>query len=364
MFHKKNMLYLHSNFQQTLYSQPSFNMKLKHHILLHSVFWLLFLGLPITSSIITEMGHPGLFEYLFVFGLTNILNFYICFLFINKNVMKSTQTLRYMWWLIPVVIVFTAIRFYAGQVLDHYYAKPDDEIVAWYIDIMQYFVTTLIYTVISLLITFFVGWIKAQKQKDELEKQSQQAEIALLRSQINPHFLFNTLNNLYSLVYRKSDEAPGALMKLSDILRYMLYESNTEKVFLEKEITYIKSYIELQQLRINTPNFIKFDLKGQTEGKLIPPMLLITFIENAFKHGSKSVEAPGIIININCEGSRFFFEITSFLSENENQSKDPQKGIGMQNVKRRLEITYPGKHELTAGIEGNTYHVKLILKEL
>jgi two-component system LytT family sensor kinase len=215
-----------------------------------------------------------------------------------------------------------------------------------------------------LLITFFVGWIKAQKQKDELEKQSQQAEIALLRSQINPHFLFNTLNNLYSLVYRKSDEAPGALMKLSDILRYMLYESNTEKVLLEKEITYIKSYIELQQLRITTPNFIQFTLKGAPEGKLIPPMLLITFIENAFKHGNKNVDAPGIIINIDCEGGSFLFDIKSYLNESEVQTKDPQQGIGMQNVKRRLELTYRGKHELFAGIEGNTYHVKLNLKEL
>jgi two-component system, LytTR family, sensor kinase len=339
-------------------------MKLKHHILLHSVFWLLFLGLPITSSAISEMGHPGLFEYLFTFGLMNILNFYTCFFFINKNVMKDTQSLRYLWWLLPVLIIFTTLRFYAGQVLDHYYAKPEDQQVMWYIDVIGYFVTTMVYTVISLLITFFVGWIKAQKQKDELEKQSQQAEIALLRSQINPHFLFNTLNNLYSLVYRKSDEAPGALMKLSDILRYMLYESNTDKVYLEKEITYIRSYIELQQLRINTPNFIDFELKGNIEGKLIPPMLLITFIENAFKHGSKSVEAPGIIIHIDCEGQGFVFKIKSYIADTEPMTKDPQKGIGTQNVKRRLELTYPGKHELIAGIYENTYQVKLILKEL
>jgi LytS/YehU family sensor histidine kinase len=339
-------------------------MKLKHHILLHSVFWLLFLGLPVTSSIISEKDQPGLIQYLIAFGVLNILNFYSCFFLTNKKVMQNSKSLSYIWWVVPIIFVFATLRYYTGTVIDHYYENLEQIKVAWYIDFLQYTITSLVYTVISVLITFFVGWIQSQKQKDELEKQSQQAEIALLRSQINPHFLFNTLNNLYSLVYRKSDEAPGALMRLSDILRYMLYESNTEKVNLEKEITYIKSYIELQQLRINTPNFISFNLEGCPQNKLIPPMLLITFIENAFKHGSKGVEAPGIIINIDCSKGQLLFEVTNYLQESEAVSKDPQKGIGMQNVKRRLELTYPGKYELTTGIVNNTFNVKLILKEL
>jgi len=339
-------------------------MKLKYQILLHSIFWLLFMGLPITRDIMFDSNVPGLGYMFLVFGLTNILNFYICFFFINQYVLKNTSSLKYLWWLLPVVIGFTVFRYYSGVLLDHYFPDPEDKHYAWYMYMMQDFINTLVYTVISLLIAFFVGWVQTQKQKDELTKQNQQAEIALLRSQINPHFLFNTLNNLYSLVYRKSDEAPGALMKLSDILRYMLYESNTDKVFLEKEIIYIRSYIELQQLRIKTPNFIKFTLKGEPDGKLIPPMLLITFIENAFKHGCKNVEAPGIIINMDCSDSQFNFEITSYLVEREQFNKDPQKGIGLQNVKRRLELTYPGKHDLVVTAGPATFNVKLSLKEL
>lgn len=339
-------------------------MKLKYQILLHSMFWLIFLGLPITQDVMLERDHPGLIYIVLTFGLLNILNFYSCFFFINRYVLKSARSLRYLWWLIPLIIGFTLLRFYSGQVLEHYFAQPDDKHYAWYMYMIQDFINTMVYSVLSLMIAFFVGWLTTSKQKDELTKQSQQAEIALLRSQINPHFLFNTLNNLYSLVYRKSDQAPGALMKLSDILRYMLYESNTEKVHLEKEIAYIKSYIELQQLRIKTPNFIQFTLEGDPENKLIPPMLLITFIENAFKHGSKNIEAPGIIINMDCRDSQFNFEITNHLTDNDARTKDPQKGIGLQNVKRRLELMYPGKHELVVNITPQNYNVKLSLKEL
>lgn len=356
---KKKSVYIY-----ILKNQNNYLMKLKHHILLHSLFWLLFLGLPITTSIITQMEHPGLEIYLLVYGAMNILNFYTCFTFVSKNVIKSMRALKYLWWLVPVLIIFTILRHYSGEILDYYYVYPDEDKYPWYIGMMQYFVTTLIYTVISVMISFFVGWIKAQQQKDELQKQSQQAEIALLRSQINPHFLFNTLNNLYSLVYRKSDEAPGALMKLSDILRYVLYECNTDKVSLKKELTYIQSYIELQQMRINTQNFIQFNITGNPEGKRISPMLLTTFIENAIKHGNKNVKAPGIIIDINCEDRIFKLQIINYLSENESINKDPQKGIGMQNVRRRLELIYPERHELSINIRQNAYYVKLTLLEL
>jgi two-component system, LytTR family, sensor kinase len=153
-------------------------------------------------------------------------------------------------------------------------------------------------------------------------------------------------------------------MKLSEILRYMLYNSNTEKVLLEKEITYIRSFIELQQLRLSTPNFIKLDVQGSVEGKLIPPMLLITFVENAFKHGSKNIPAPGIIIAIHCIDDEFTFEITSYIANGQMQNKDPHKGIGLQNVKRRLELLYPGRHDLLVGYGEDKFYVKLRIDEL
>jgi two-component system, LytTR family, sensor kinase len=339
-------------------------MKLKHHILLHTLFWLLFLGLPLTSALLSEKDSPGLYPYLILFGSINILNFYTCYFLISRFVLKSSRSLKNLWILIPVIIVFASLRMLGEAFVGYLSHTTDSQPMFWYIALIRHCINTLIYTVISLLITFFVGWVSAQKQKDELEKQNQRSELALLRSQINPHFLFNTLNNLYSLVYRKSDDAPGALMKLSEILRYMLHDSNAEKVPMEKEITYIRSYIELQQLRLSTPNFIELDVRGNVEGKLIPPMLLITFIENAFKHGSKNIPAPGIIISIHCIEDEFTFEITSYLVNGQVQQKDPQKGIGLQNVKRRLELLYPGRHDLLVGLGENKFYVKLRIDEL
>ncbi len=339
-------------------------MKLKYQIILHTIFWVLFMGLPVTRDLMFDRHQPGLGYMILIFGLTNVVNFYTCFFFINQYVLRNTKGLRFLWWLLPFVIIFTLLRYYSGQWVISYFPDPEDKEYGWYLYIIQDFINTLVYTVISLLITFFVGWLQTQKQKDELIQQKQEAEIALLRSQINPHFLFNTLNNLYSLVYRKSDDAPGALMKLSDILRYMLYESNTGKVALDKELTYITSYIELQQLRLQKPNFIRVNLQGDPHGKLIAPMVLITFIENAFKHGSKQVESPGIMINIDCRDTKFEFEITSYLNDGQQTHKDPQKGIGLQNVKRRLELIYPGRHTLAVNVREQTFQVKLSLTEL
>jgi two-component system, LytTR family, sensor kinase len=338
-------------------------MKLKHHILLHSVFWILFLGLPIASAVLAEKESPGLIPDLIMFGIITVLNFYTCYFIIIHYILKNTRSLKFLWLLLPVLVLFTGLRSVGEHVITYYYIaemKP----YAWYLEIIRHFVNTLIYTVVSLLITFFVGWVNVQKQKDELVKQNQQAELDLLRSQINPHFLFNTLNNLYSLVYSKSEEAPGALMKLSEILRYMLYDSNAEKVKLEKEITYIRSFIELQQLRLSTPDFIKFTVDGNLEDRLIPPMLLITFVENAFKHGNKNVPAPGIIVSIKNFKDEFVFEITSYLVSGQLQNKDPNKGIGLQNVKRRLELMYPGHHDLAVGLSEDKFHVKLRIDEL
>ena len=171
--------------------------------------------------------------------------------------------------------------------------------------------------------------------------QSQASELALLRSQVNPHFLFNTLNNIYSLVCKKSPDAPEAIMKLSSIMRYMLYDANTDIVLLEKEIEYLESFIELQKLRIRHTDFVELRIEGVVGNKTIAPMLLIPFVENAFKHGSKIGPLPGIRIHLIAAPHQMIFEVTNHLKKNLLGTKDTIGGIGLQNIKRRLEILYP-----------------------
>jgi ligand-binding sensor domain-containing protein len=202
---------------------------------------------------------------------------------------------------------------------------------------------------------------QAKRLRYELDTQNQTSEQALLRSQINPHFLFNTLNNIYSLVYQKSANAPEALMKLSDIMRYMLYDTSSDMVLLDKEVQYLRSFIDLHTLRLKNKDFVSFDVVGDPSGKQIAPMLLIAFVENAFKHGNKSVPSPGIQIMLDCMADKIRFSVKNF--KNTSAAKDSLGGIGLTNVKRRLELIYHDKYKLEINDLDDKFEVDLIIKE-
>jgi hypothetical protein len=218
-----------------------------------------------------------------------------------------------------------------------------------------------IYCIYALLIQLAIGWFDTQKLRTELLLEKQSGELALLRSQINPHFLFNTLNNIYSLVYKKSEDAPEAVMKMSSIMRYMLYDATTDNVLLEKEIEYLKSFIELEKLRIRHKDFVELTISGNVEGRTIAPMLLIPFVENAFKHGSRSVASPGILINLDIGSHEIRFDVSNHIRKNPAISRDQVGGIGLTNIRRRLNLLYPGKHQLIINSGDELFHVTLIL---
>lgn len=199
---------------------------------------------------------------------------------------------------------------------------------------------------------------QARQLKTELTNQNAVSEMGLLKSQVNPHFLFNTLNNIYSLVYQKSEDAPSAVMRLSELMRYMVYDTNTDNVALEKEINYLKSFIELQLLRLRNKDFAEFNIEGNIYGKTIAPMLLIPFVENAFKHGNKKAANPGIVINLTIEDKSIRFDVTNYY-QNGAVNKDEIGGIGIENVKRRLELIHPNSHVLNISQTENQYKTHL-----
>ncbi|HEX2935961.1 MAG TPA: two-component regulator propeller domain-containing protein [Bacteroidales bacterium] len=205
--------------------------------------------------------------------------------------------------------------------------------------------------------------LQAGQLKKELTNQNAVSEMGLLKSQINPHFLFNTLNNIYSLVYQKSEDAPSAVMRLSELMRYMVYETNSVKVALEKEINYLKSFIELQLLRLRNKDYAEFNIEGNIYGKTIAPMLLIPFVENAFKHGNKKAPNPGIIINLAIEDKGIRFDVTNYY-QNGAVNKDEIGGIGIENVKRRLELIHPNSHVLNISQTESQYktHLEITLQ--
>jgi len=204
---------------------------------------------------------------------------------------------------------------------------------------------------------YFVRYSRYKELSEkEAQLQNRQSELAFLRSQINPHFLFNNLNNIYSLVFYKSEQALAAIAGLSELLRYMLYDT-TEAVALAVEVSYIDQYIALQQLRFETPPAVEFTKTGGMDGIVIAPLLFIPFVENAFKHGDAQA-ANWLKIGIVVESGRL-----TFLCINKKSANiiSPDGGIGIDNVKRRLLLLYPGKHRLDITNDEDLFTVKLQL---
>jgi sensor histidine kinase YesM len=188
-----------------------------------------------------------------------------------------------------------------------------------------------------------------------------ETELILLKSQIHPHFLFNTLNNLYSLALEKSDKTPDLIIRLSDMLSYIIYDCNSEKVPLVKEIDFIKSFLELQKVRYDTCD-IAFNVEGELINRQIAPMILHTFIDNSFKHGAdKDSGNPWIKISISVTGGILFFTIINSIRVNDEQVPKVA-GIGISNAKKRLELIYRGRHDLDINNSDNRYSVFLKLE--
>ncbi len=221
----------------------------------------------------------------------------------------------------------------------------------------QYVLYIIVYTVYGIGFYFIRYAYFQELQQKELELQSRQSELSFLRSQINPHFLFNTLNNIYSLVYLQSPKALETITGFSDIMRYMLYDS-TRDVALAMEVTYIEKYIGLQQLKNAEPPTVVFTKKGDMEHTYLPPLLLIPFVENAFKHGELSGPDDKLELAVTNGDKQTVFYCHNKIA---NSKKDATGGIGLKNVQRRLELLFPGKHVLEI-INGPIYFtVKLKL---
>lgn len=274
---------------------------------------------------------------------------------------------KYVWFAVlfllsaAVAIIFQrAIMVYVTHPL--FYSEMTEKYSSfWHINPFYSFFN--IYTVVSLFATIKLMkyWYKNQKLRMELESKNKTSELALLRTQINPHFLFNTLNNIDALITTDQEKASDAVIKLSDIMRFVLYEAKNDNIAIEKEIEYLENYISLQQLRLKNPFFVNFTKDSTCKHRTIAPMLFIPFVENAFKHGQKNIVAPGIEINLNCSDGNINFEVINRHSLLKDQNKDTASGIGLVNVKKRLELLYPKKHKLIIDDRNGLFKIKLVL---
>jgi len=195
---------------------------------------------------------------------------------------------------------------------------------------------------VTMLVQLMLRAYQREKDQRELEKEKFMAEMSLLKNQINPHFFFNTLNTLYGLILKKSDQSAQFTLRLADLMRYMLYDVGEDRVLLKDEINHIENYLKVEQLRFAERLELSFQCFGDIGGKMIAPLILLPFVENAFKHGIAE-DAGWITININVSHDHMVLNV-----ENSYPATMPSEkgGLGVANVKRRLELIYPGKHEL------------------
>ncbi|WP_050982086.1 sensor histidine kinase [Mucilaginibacter paludis] len=212
---------------------------------------------------------------------------------------------------------------------------------------------------LALLLSYLTDRRSLRVEKEIAEKEHLRTELAFLRSQVNPHFLFNTINDIYALTQQQAKEAPAALLKLSGLLRYMLRESEEQFVPLDDEIAYLENVIELQRVWQKHNCYFDFRTEGSFSGYVIAPLILINFVENAFKHGAFNDPDNPILILISLENNELEFKVTNQVKP---LKKDKRVGIGLPNVRRRLSLIYPNRHELRISKQADSYSIDLKIK--
>ncbi len=329
------------------------------------IFWHIFIWLSLISFFLFLVRNNTRFNpqsILVIFGLYGIINvslFYLNYLILIPRFLNRKQYALYAAMVLLIVIAYGFAKYGVGLLFPSYVLlRETNEAITF----TSYFISTVIsstmFIFMSVVLKFSIDWFLNERIRRDLENQRLTAELAFLKSQITPHFLFNSLNSIYSLAYQRSENTPGAILKLSEIMRYMLYESNDNKVALEKELQYLQNYIDLQKIRFGDKAFIDFKIEGTVNDQRIVPLLLIAFIENAFKHGVANDAASAIKLLINIEDSRLYFYIKNKKHAN---NRDAAGGIGLANVKRRLDLLYPGKYNLEIRDEIDTYTCELSL---
>ncbi len=326
----------------------------------HFLFWLILLGIMVSSGM-NEM--PPLQAV--TTAVTNLAFFsaivYFNWFYLFPRYMKEKNFIVHIGLLLATAVVLTPIK-----TLSLYYMSfGNTRLQAYYFQNQSYiFLSTFFIGLSATIYKIMTEWVIQQRDKKDLENKTLQSELKFLKSQINPHFLFNTLNSLYALTLKKSDLAPDMVLRLAEMMRYMLYECNEKEVLLQKEVAYLEHYIELEKLRHGGRTEIKFTIEGRVEKQLVAPLVFIPFLENAFKHGSSHQLDQGFVhltLLINED------DIQMTLSNSKpNTGPKPANhnagGIGLLNVQRRMDLLYPERYKLHIEESPNQYTVYLKLQ--
>lgn len=338
----------------------------RFQFVLHPVFYHLALW---SFVLIFLMLYQGL-ESGFLFVLINnviIVSFYVAIVYFNMyylipEYLVKNKLLIYGFLLVVSCLVITPLREIFLYFLYEYVGNKNaqDILLA---NLSFHFLLIFLVVSVSTLVKIVSDWIRHSRERQELQTRTMQSELRFLKSQINPHFLFNTLNNLYALTLKKDDKAPEIVIKLSEMMRYMLYECNEKRVPLQKEINYIRNYLDLEALRQGKDVRIDFEVNGKVTDQQIAPLMFIPFLENSFKHGLNHSITKGfvkIVMNVDEQEVNFNIE-NSKAGRLVLPTSGKSGGIGLVNVRRRLDLLYSEQYDLTVEDTPNTYAANLLL---
>ncbi|MCW0482751.1 sensor histidine kinase [Gaoshiqia sediminis] len=328
----------------------------------HLLFWLASLGFALSAFYVVSEHQLGLTPDIMLRALIINLGFavavYTNFYLLIPRLLKKKNYIFYVFWLIITLsassLIIISLFFLLNQQAfsKHLFST--------------HFFTSAAYVAITSLAKFVTDWIELQDislRYHKVEREKLEAELNTLKSQINPHFLFNSLNNIYSLSLMNSDKTPQLILKLSDLMRHVLYESRENFIPLKREIEFVRNFIELQRIRLNEKTDIRFNLKGDISNQKIIPLIFEPFIDNAFKHGPRSFSEQAFIhIFITIEGKQLLFEVENSCDCQEPEKQGTAHGIGLANVRQRLAYLYKNEeYDLDISKKANIFTVRLKL---
>ncbi len=350
-------------------------------IIIHILVWAIIIVLPIYSARRFRMGSNFLLTY-YTFTIISGLIFYINYLYLVPELFFQKKRYKYYLTTLGLVFCFYFISDFANEKVFSYINRdagveelnrvPGEErrpprlpriafirIPIPHAQIIGYASSSLFMVFLSLGLRVLERQSKIEKMQEEMEKAKLNAELALLKNQISPHFFFNTLNNIYSLSTISPEDSRTAILKLSKMMRYLLYDSEDGDTKLSNEIELMTNYIDLMKLRLEENYNLKVKVPDEYKDFTIPPLLFIPFIENAFKHGVSFLEDSFIDIFMATSDNTIIFRTFNSISKSVAETGLESSGIGLNNVRKRLDLLFPGKYDLQLNQTDNTFEVLL-----
>lgn len=333
------------------------------NIAIHIMIWAVIISMPHLIGLFANALPPRWDWGMVIMPVQIIILFYLNYLYLINKYLFNKKVGLFIAANMAIIIAFVAVGMVIREIAlspppEYHYRNPHPRMI---VPVVMNVITSLLDVVLCVAIKMTNKWYEERRKVQELEKASVQAELQQLKSQLNPHFLFNSLNNIYALISFNPDKAQISLLNLCEMLRYQLYEANRETIPVSKEIEFVKSYCNLMSLRFSKNIDIELDLSCESNNLVIAPLLFIPLVENAFKHGVSPNEKSSVSIKIYIVGGYVQCIVrNSYFPKKDNDRSG--SGIGLENLKRRLELLYPGAYMFAAKKVDNEFIVQLKIK--